>query len=524
MPNFLDKIILPLWPALAVKRLNNRIIYQQLSVFDGAKKGPPDKDWPSARTSADGAIVPDNPVLDGRARNVCINHWAARSAQKAYRRNVVGTGITAMAAAIDPFTLDEREEFNKRTDWLWKIWVKNRNFVDIEKRKSFYSCQKVAMNDLFAVGQAFIYKSYQWRPDSVGLQLQMFEFEQLDTMISREKTTGNEVRHGIEIDQRTGEAVAYHVCLDSHPLDSYLSKSRRLPADRVIHLFDVERVRQSHGFTMLAPVLKKLWNIDTLDQYTLIRARVEACMGGFIKNGGPAGISNILSAKASDGKNTTANGDQRIVLKPGMFHELSGNAEFQALPTMTPSNNYGDFMDAQVNNVGAGVGLDGATLNRDYSKGSYSSQRQGMLEDYKEYDMMIQLMIDVMNDDIRREFIDLAVMEGRLEVGADWHDPMQRHSYYETEWQGPARPWIDPKKEVEAAAMELDYRLNDRREIINRKGGNWRTRLKQIATELLFAKKNNIPLPDDLENMVKNNEKKQSNEKDEEEEKPDQQE
>jgi capsid protein len=91
------------------------------------------------------------------------------------------------------------------------------------------------------------------------LKIQAFEPEQLDERFSERTPTPDdgevrEVRGGLELDAH-GVVVAYHVYA-RNPNDYTFRQSlvsRRIPADRVLHYYRKERVRQKRGVTPSPP-------------------------------------------------------------------------------------------------------------------------------------------------------------------------------------------------------------------------------------------------------------------------------
>ena len=58
--------------------------------------------------------------------------------------------------------------------------------------------------------------------------------------------------------------------------------SHRVPADRVLHLFERLRPGQVRGVPWFAPVMLKLRDLDAYDEAELVRKKIEACFAAFV--------------------------------------------------------------------------------------------------------------------------------------------------------------------------------------------------------------------------------------------------
>ena len=173
----------------------------------------------SSEKSADQALIADAPTLNARARLAGRDDWAIKSAIGAYKRHVVGRGITPRAAAIDPATGELRVDFNNRADALFRTWSRDPTLCDQERKTTFVGLQRLLIAEFVTVGMAMEIQNYTRRAEGVGLTLQVFEPEQLARDRDKDPTTGNAIRHGIEID-KYGAPVAFHIGTSEHPLET----------------------------------------------------------------------------------------------------------------------------------------------------------------------------------------------------------------------------------------------------------------------------------------------------------------
>ncbi len=506
MANVIDRFANAVSPAWALKRASARLQINAIATrqeflagYAAAEQTRLTRDYRIEEASADQQIIDSTPRLNARARAAVMNHWSATSIISAYRRHVVGTGIISRANARHPGTGKLLTGFNETMDQLYDRWACDKDRVDVEGRKTYRQIQSLGVSEFATVGQSFLVWSYVPRPDTVGLQLQVFETEQLAWDLFQAKGAGiNEVKGGIEVNE-SGRAVAYWFHMGQHPLESWSDAPTRVPAERVHHLFRQERPMQTHGVTKLAPVLLKIHHLANYDLNHIVRARMEACIGAVITQSTDLGTPPPIAAKpASDDTNhpTDSTGNRRLQFQPGMAPELGPGEEIHFHNPTGPGANYDPFTRMQHIEIAAGADLDSPTMTRDFSKGTFSSQRQGLLERNAATDPIQNLVVDLWDRPMRRRFTTFAILEGRVEAPEFLTDPAWAEAYLQTAHQGPPKPWIDPLKQAQAAVLALAARLTTRRAQLNELGTNEIDLLRQVAEEERLAAELGVSLPE----------------------------
>ncbi len=482
-----------------------------MASFAAAEKNRLTRDWPAGTKSADQAILPDASTLNARARHAYWNNCTAGSMAGAKRRNVVGTGITVRSAARDPITDEPFDEFNHDIDRLWVPWSQNPLWCDVERRKTFLGFQQLAVQEWFLVGEGLTLLGYQPRPEMVGLTLQMIEPEQLDTTKTKNAVTGNEIRGGVEID-KYGAPVAYWIHTAAHPLERSSTGSTRVPIQmelgqqyrvkalptlrQVLHLFRQDRVRQTRGVTRLCRSLVKMQHLEQYIIYQLVAARGEAAWGGFLKTGGdPADVEKMFSLPRTPGDTgLDAHGAKKVAIEPGTMGVLPPGVEPVFHEPNRPGGQFDPFTRSLMGQIGAGADMDYDTVARDYDKGTFSSKRQGLIENQKETDSDQLLMIDLWCRPMRTAFKVYAILEGRVKAPGFFDDPVVQAAYLADDWQGPPKPWISPKDMALAAKTELMFGITPLQDIHNRLGVRTEEVLRKNAEALRLAEKLGVPL------------------------------
>jgi lambda family phage portal protein len=491
----LDKGIAIISPGWAFKRLQARTA---LAAYNGADISRVNRDWKRNQYSADGALLPDKSILNARAREATRNHWAGSSIVRGFVRHVIGSGILSKSNARDA-NGEPLSDFNEHIDWAFNYWGSRPELCDIERRRTLVGMQRLIARELKTVGQAIIIKRLVYGKSN-PLRFQVIEPEQLDQNLTKNPETGYEIHGGVECDEYSG-AVAYWVHTKEHPLDTN-SKSTRIPAEDVLHLIDPERVRQTQGCTEFAPVLDKMRALQMYDSYTLIRAKYEAAIGMVIENAS-TGTNPLIPSTAP--VTTNSSGSYEVTIEPGMSPSLLPGQTAKFHNPTTPGGQYEPFTYQQINEISAGAGSDYATTVRDFSKGSFSAQRQAKLEHDLETDPIQRLIIDLVLRPMRELFIELEILLNNV-AAPDFNKSLRdRSRYLGCIWKPPAKPWIDPANQAAAAKIELDYRLNNRSNIILETKGEYFTDvMDQLDDEYEYAENLGIIFPEVAAAPVRN--------------------
>jgi lambda family phage portal protein len=146
-------------------------------------------------------------------------------------------------------------------------------------------------------------------------------------------------------------------------------------------------------------------------------------------------------------------------LLPGEKPELIGSDR--------PNSGLGDFRDSMLRACAAGTSTNASSISRNYD-GSYSAQRQEMVEGRPAYQRMANYFIDIQMLPIWRNFVDMSITAGLVSIPAN----IDKASLYNPHIRGPGMPWIDPKKEMEADVLAVDNAFKSRQQVIRERGGD----------------------------------------------------
>ncbi len=499
----LDSLIAAPFPGWAARRAQARARMTHLASYEAAVRDRTDPGGPTSTKSADGSIIPDQAMLNARARDAARNDWTGVSIIDAKVRHIVGTGITVRPRAVDLVTREPFAAFNLAAREIYNRWARTAKWCDVEQRKTVRAMQQLNVRERTVVGECFTILNYTPRPDMVGLSLQMIEYEQLDLSKSRNPQTRFDILNGIEIND-FGAPVALWVYVRRHPLNDYrarLDDVVRVPFERVLQYMRQDRCRQTHGVTRFAPVLSEMRHRRMYDDYTLLRAQAEAC-NVYVEEealdapAGPQDLGTIGGGSPDTQYDTDAGGNPQYNVEPAQVWRARPGKTLKSLALTTPNGQYAAFQRQHINQIAAGAGLDYPTVSRDYSKNNYSGQRQGLMELWRDTDPEQLDLIDVFCRPVYEAFVTAAVMEGRLAApGFFIHDEL-RETYLEADYRGPAKYSLDEEKTAKARQINIEQRLTTRGRLLNTEGEDAHETFAEIREENTLADSAGISLPE----------------------------
>ena len=266
--------------------------------------------------------------------------------------------------------------------------------------------------------------------------------------------------HGIEKDG-WGRPVAFHF-YRNHPGNSVWpmvglnGETRRVPADQVIHMKFTRRFRQTRGVSILHGVISRLYDLMDYEESERIAARVAASLTAFIRRS-PDVISDTPSST-----DRTWNMDMGMIID-----NLLPGEDIGTIGTDRPNIALETYRKGQLKAAASGVGASYSSVARDYD-GTYSSQRQEMVEANPGYARLRSYFIESYKRPVIERAMMLAISTGVIRVPRS----VDQDTVMDVDIRGPGIPWIDPKKEIEADGLAIQYGLKSRHQVIRERGGN----------------------------------------------------
>lgn len=457
--------------ALLEEQLRQKHLKARLEVaerlYDAAKTSGYRKPVDKGR-SGDAVMNHAGEKLRDYARYLDENHDLAIGVLDALVNRIVGTGITVqhMAKASDGSL---HEGLNDQLAELWRDWTRK---PEVTGELPWSELLRMVCRAWLRDGEILIQHVQDNKAldhlTQVPYSLELIEADYLPFDLNDKKQG---VIHGVKKNS-WGRVKSYYLYKE-HPGNIYFpyisaNDVKEVQADNITHLKFVRRVRQTRGVSILHGVITRLDDLKDYEESERIAARVAAAFTGFIK-------------KSTDvaGANATSDGTRTFEMAPGMiFDDLLPGEEIGTIGTDRPNTNLGNFRNDMLRAVAGGTGTSYSTISKKY-EGSYSSQRQELVESKVGYDRLFSYFVETFVRPVYERFVETAYLTGQLKL-----DPsIDRAKLAHAEFVSPAMPWIDPKKEIEADQLAVESRFKSRAQIIRERGGDPEAVRKQLLLE-----------------------------------------
>ena len=500
-PNRLERAIAAVSPAWALNRARARLHAQAYSTaYEAARPSRLRKwsrDYGSGTTVARGGLKP----LRDYARNLERNHDISRGALNTLVQNIVGPA--GISIEPQPLSVDGKGVDSDLQQQLQDLWQEWGEWPEVSWTHSWASAQRMLCRSWVRDGEVL----FQMLPGKVpGLQhgsrvplsIELIEADLLDH-------TFDDVSRGIVqgVERNAwNRAIAYWV-FKQHPGDYNLLNPidrKRVTADLMYHLKLIDRIAQVRGISVFGSVCARLDDIKDYEDSERIAAKVAASMAAFIKKGNPDNYEpqiDPLTGQAKPGR------DLKFI--PGMvFDDLLPGEDISSIDPKRPNTNLEAFRSGQLRAAASGLGTSYSSLSKNYD-GTYSAQRQELVEQWASYAIIGNEFIAQCVRPIWQQFVNACVLGGLVRVPRGMTARQLQHAVFVS----PSMPWIDPLKEAQGLSiMELRGYISAP-EIIRRRGGNptdvltqeanWRQRAKEMGLDFSAAVPTPARLPDQAE-------------------------
>lgn len=445
--------------------------------FHGADTGRLFSDFVSSSRSADSEIKPSLRVLRDRCREISRNHPYAKRYLQIMSTNVVGAnGVRIQVRKRnDDNSLDSVG--NRIIEQAWQQWGR-AGFCTVDGRVSWVQAQRLFMETLARDGEVLIQKIKNPAGNPFGFSLKFLEADYLDEGYDARLSNGNEVRMGVELDKRTGKPLNYYLFEDHpHHDQGYGSKTKRhhkiVPATEIIHCYLQDRAGQTRGVPWMSNVLTRLKMLDGYEEATLVNARVAASKMGFFTS--PEGDGFVGDDYDNHAPIMSA--------EPATFTQLPAGMSFTAFDPQNPTDSFAEFEKGILRGIASGLGVSYVSLANNLEGVSYSSIRQGTIEDRDHFKMVQQFMIDQFIDPIYRAWLEMAITVGRVNL------PMGKYDLFADQviYRPRGFAWVDPAKEINASVTALNNGIVSLQDVHSQYGRDTEEIFEQINREAELA-------------------------------------
>jgi lambda family phage portal protein len=484
--------------------------------------------WTPGLYSADGELNPYRDRIVSRVRDMVRNDGWASGAVTRIVDNAVGPNLRPLSkpdyrylahytgnAAFDAVWA---KEFGRAVDANWRTWANDEQlYCDAARNQTFGQLMRTAFRHKIVDGDALAIML--WLPRRVGkgraryaTTVQLVDPDRLSN--PQQLFDSATMRGGVEIEEDTQAAVAYHI-RKAHMGDWWsAAKSvtwERVPRETkwgrhiVVHDFDGDRATQHRGGAgIFAPVLQRLKMLAKYDGVELDAAVINAIFAAYVESPfDPELVKDALS----DGEEINAYQQGRsefhdqapLMLGGARIPVVYPGEEIKAIAPARPNGNFAAFEGAVLRNVASGLGLSDQQVSNNYGSVNYSSARAALLEAWKTLNRRRDDFSHSFAGPVRTSWLEesMAVDDLPLPRGVVPEDFAEcRGAYSRCRWLGPPMGWVDPVAERTGVLLGMDAALGTLEEACAEQGLDYEEVLEQRAAEIHMFKELGIPVPE----------------------------
>jgi len=446
--------------------------------YEAGKPGGPNANWRPVNGTADAHIARDGDRLRARARDLVRNDPRIKGAVAILVNNCVRTGIWPQAA-FKTRTGEPDKALRAAVESLWHSWAPRAQVVG----GSIYAAERLGLRHCIKDGEYLVHALWSRRYPVLPLRFELIEADQLDSSMDGPLKGGNVIRRGVEYGQ-DGSPVAYWV-LPYHPGEGGLwslkglGRSSRIPAEDCKLIFHRERISQTRGVSWLDASALRAFDLTEYDTYEMIGAKLAAAFGVFFTQGQGEGLDTFSPSSPSD--------RMPEFIEPGMMRTLPPGSDVKIAEHNRPGNNYDAFVASNARAVASGMGMSYETFSKDYSRSTFSSARQAILEERTGYRCMQDFLCEEFMAWIWERFLFACALSGKVSLPGFEREPW---TYTDAVvWQVPGWSWIDPVKDSKASEQRINLGISSRTREAREQGADFEESVaEQLREEELLVK------------------------------------
>ena len=451
------------------------------------------KAWNPIKSSAKSDINAHLDILRSRAADQVINTPIGSAAIATTTQYTVGTGLKVFPKIkykILNMEADEAEEWNKKASAEFDLWASSK-LCDIRKRNNFYDLQEILYKAYMTDGDSFaLFRRGYNENMPYTLRIQAIEGNRVSNPMGQDYygITGplsvemlapngvNKIVNGVEVD-KDGAVEAYWIS-NKVPYDpveiNRATNWTRIEAfgqlvgkPNVLHICHDERPEQYRGVPYLAPVLTALKQVSRYADAELVAAIMRSFFTLFFTSTGNSSvagdISGVLGASTYEGEG--ADPQEPVVnaseyhLGPGTINALPKNIDVKSVGVDGGQATFDSFVTQFVKQISASLNIPYEVLMKSFTS-SYSASRAALLQAWEQFKLRRAWFTRDFCQPVYEMWLVEAVATGRLEAPGFFSDPAIRFAYSNAEWYGPSMSILDPIKDVNGAALRIQYGLS----------------------------------------------------------------
>ncbi len=460
--------------------------------------------WRPPFTSGESETLYERTLAGARARDLVRNDPHGVSGTNVLVDMLVGAGLQwapspdAYALGLDPRKPRDRKilrELARSLKSEWNLFASDpRRLNDAQRRLSLNGQLRLMARTWSVVNEATAYLTWKDAPAArYKTCLRVIDPDRLSNPMGMADTLT--LRGGIEFDD-DGVPLAYHV-RNGHPSDWFryaqLLKWTKIKARTrwgrpvFIHAFEPDREDQSRAITQLVASMVRHRMVGKASEAEVANMVVNSLFAAFVTSNLPiADITQSFTPGAATyadkrlaylEKNPVSFNGVRIPVLPA-GDEIKVNSVTRNTASLT------NLQTAFLQSIAASRGISYEQLSMDWSKVNYSSARAALNEVWRSVQRKTAVFVDQAVMPIAYAVMEEAFDRGYVKPPKGSPDFWEAPGAYLTgRWIGPARGYVDPEKEAQAASVRMGNFTSTLQKECADQATDWEDNLLQIADE-----------------------------------------
>tara|TARA_R100000664_G_scaffold630_4_gene1856 strand:+ start:3847 stop:5343 length:1497 start_codon:yes stop_codon:yes gene_type:complete len=449
--------------------------------FTGTNGGRLFNDWKASSSSPDAELINLGTMRD-RTRDLARNNPIVQRYFQVIKQGVIGNqqGFKLMVHSRDSDgTLDDFA--NDLIEYRWyNDFCTN---PEVSGKYTMLDIYNMVLEGLIRDGEVFV----QLIRQRDGLKLKFLEPDYLDARLSKDLSGNRQIKMGVEVDSLTDKPLGYWLTDNPYALsvpDTQLTKSTRLPADDVLHIFQPQRFGQTRGYPYkLASTMTAIKWLQDFRLSELVASKAAASKMAFIRT--PTGEDNVAESYLDeDGYMPAMN------FEPATIDVLPHGTDIEFANWNHPNTSVESFDKAMIRTIASGLGVSYASLSNDLTQTSYSSARVGLLDERDGFKQLQTFIINHFAKPVYHAWLEQEMTTGNINL------PIDKYEKFANPCEFSSRGYhsVDPLKEMQSNQLGLSNGLLTIQDVLNQSGKELSQHFSELDAQQALADKFNIEL------------------------------
>ena len=464
-------------------------------------------------TSSDSVVYREKDRMAADARDASRSNPYGKSATRTMVDSVIGADLQLNLeplADVLGVTDEQAQEWADLVEKTWNMAAKSPDFhMDAQRKQTFTSLMRTAYTTFYRDGEALGASVWKKSTNEQRTCLLLIEPERLsDPRGVHDIIKGR--RMGVERDQH-GAPIGYHIRQRHQndgpfwgPIDynkwKYYPRRNTFGRWNIFHFFDHDRSDMTRGISSFTTALLPMRLLNDYMMTELEAAATRATYAAVIQSKmNYEDAMKVIGPEMANaiGDNPILDFTMRMMTDRAQFYRgqdihfgkakiahLLPDEELKLIQGQQHANGLKDYAAQNLYLIASALGVDYASLTKDYSSTNYSGARAALYDVWRSYEVRREAFVDGFAWPFFINWLEeMVALRGVIPM-------LGTKSFYEVKdaltfgtFETWSKPRLDPLKEGQADALMYHVGAMSLRDLCKIEGRDWRRVLKQRSIE-----------------------------------------